>query len=68
MASDATPKPTRITWCVGCGRAGERKPGDLLDEVCRYCGGDVRTKMFPVRKAARREVARLKRQRAAGDG
>ena len=41
--------PTLVTWCDGCGAAGIRSDADLLDELCRYCGGDVKRRRFPSR-------------------
>ena len=42
-------RPTRMTWCEDCGRAGLRwKATDPLDEVCRYCGeGEVKVRRYP---------------------
>ena len=28
-----------VTWCMKCRRYGQRKAGETVDEVCRYCGG-----------------------------
>ena len=43
------PRPTRMTWCEDCGRAGLRwKETDPLDEVWRYCGeGEVKVRRYP---------------------
>ena len=40
-------RPTLVTWCDGCGAAGIRSDADLLDELCRYCGGGSRHAMRP---------------------
>ena len=49
------PRPTRMTWCEDCGRAGLRwKETDPLDEVCRYCGeGEVKVRRYPTLREAR---------------
>ena len=57
-------RPTLVTWCDGCGAAGIRSAADLLDELCRYCGGDVKRRRFPSRHAATRFIARGRRQHA----
>ena len=54
-------RPTLVTWCDA---AGIRSAADLLDELCRYCGGDVKRRRFPSRHAAKRFVARGRRQHA----
>ena len=46
--------PTLVTWCDGCGAADIRSDADLLDGLCRYCGGDVKRRRFPSRHAAKR--------------
>ena len=48
------PRPTRMTWCEECGRAGLRwKETDPLDEVCRYCGeGEVKVRRYPTLRTA----------------
>ena len=47
-------RPTRMTWCEDCGRAGLRwKETDPLDEVCRYCGeGEVKVRCYPTLREA----------------
>ena len=56
--------PTLVTWCDGCGAADIRSDADLLDELCHYCGGDVKRRQFPSRHAAKRFIARCRRQHA----
>ncbi len=43
------PRPTRMTWCEDCGRAGLRwKATDPLDEVRRNCGEvEVKVRRYP---------------------
>ena len=58
------PVPTTVTWCPSCGRAGMRKPGEPLDETCRFCTtGEVKVKRFPDRRHARAHAAKLQAQR-----
>ena len=59
------PTPALVTWCASCGRAGMRKPGETLDETCRFCTtGEVRVKRFPDRRQARAHAAKLQAKRA----
>lgn len=57
MRTRKPPRPTTLTWCAQCGRAGLRREQDALDEACRYCGGEVMRKRFPTLTQARAACA-----------
>ena len=57
------PRPTRMTWCEECGRAGLRyRESDPVDEACRYCGGAVKVRHYPTLTAAEAALEEHRKQ------
>ena len=60
------PRPTTITWCPRCLRAGMRLDKDEIDRRCRYCGGPVTNRRHPTLRRARAALTeRWKRRQTA---
>lgn len=53
-------KPTRVTWCIVCGRAGVRSEDEPLDVACRYYKGEVRNVILSTRKRAKKFLDKLR--------
>ena len=64
------PRPTTITWCTICLRAGMRLDKDRLDKTCRYCGGLIAQRRYPTLRRARTALTERwkRRQRAVETG
>ena len=60
------PRPTTITWCTRCLRAGMRLETDEIDPRCRYCDGAITSRRYPTLRRARAALTeRWKRRQSA---